>query len=53
MVFSDYCEFPYENIGFDTPCLVGGVLMCFLTEEQNRKYHVDFDPHLQKPYELI
>ena len=30
MVRGDYCDFPYENIGFDTPYVEGGVLMCFM-----------------------
>ena len=47
MVINTYGDFPYENIGFDTPSLVGGVLMCFIGEEQNRKCHNDFDYHDQ------
>lgn len=35
--FSDYGDFPSENKRFDTTSLVGGVLMCFMTKEQNRK----------------
>ena len=36
-VFSDVCDFPCENIGFDTPSLEGGALMCFITKEQHGK----------------
>ena len=36
MVFDDYYDFPYENIGFDTPYDEGGVLMCSIAKEQNR-----------------
>ena len=40
MVFDEYCDFPYENIGFDTPYDEGGVLMCFMIKEQNRNCHI-------------
>ena len=40
MVFDDYYDFPYENIGFDTPYDEGGVLMCFIIKEQNRNCHM-------------
>ena len=39
-VFSDYGGFPYEKIGFDTPSRLGGVLMCFITQEQNRNCYM-------------
>ena len=46
-VFSDECDLPYEDIGFDTPSLVGGVFMCFITEEQRDGGHA---PHVLKTY---
>ena len=40
MVLGDDYDFPYENIGFDTPCDEGGVLMCFTIKEQSRNCHM-------------
>ena len=39
-VFSDYCDVPYENIGFDTPYVESGVLVCFIMKEPNRSCHM-------------
>ena len=35
--FSEFCDCPYENIGFDTPWVEGGALVYFITQEQNNK----------------
>ena len=43
MVLSDECDFPYKNIGVLHPALMGGVLMYFIMNEQNRKCHVYVD----------
>ena len=40
MVFGECCDYPYENIGFDTPSFEGGALVYFITKEQNRKCHI-------------
>ena len=28
-VWGECCDFPYENIGFDTPCSEGGILVSY------------------------
>ena len=49
MGVSDDYDFPNENIGFDTSSLVGGALMYFITEEQNRKCHMGVSMLLSCP----
>ena len=39
-VFCDDCDVPYEAILFFTPYVEGGVLMCFISKEQNRNCHI-------------
>ena len=41
-MFGEFCDYPYENIGFDTPWVEGGALVYFITKEQNRNCLICF-----------